>query len=140
MCSRLTTEWKVPILVHINPPDLSLPISREQSLRLMLHEAVVNALKHAHPSRVVVSIDASETELSVVVIDDGRGFPFRGRLEHDVLVARAAGPVSLRDRVVALDGRLAIESSSTGSRVEFAIPVTARDGESTSHGAGSDRL
>lgn len=123
MCARLALEWKAPIVIIVNPPELSLSESEEQNLRLMLHEAVVNALRHAHPSRVAVSIDADARELRVVVSDDGRGFPFRGRLEHDLLIRGNVGPASLRDRVIALDGRMAVESNSSGSRVEFAIPV-----------------
>ncbi len=126
MCSRLAVEWRAPIAVQVNPPGLSLTEACEQNLRLMVHEAVVNALKHAHPSRVAVSIDSDETELRIVVSDDGRGFPFRGRVEHEALVKGNAGPASLRDRVTALEGRMAVESSSAGSRVEFAIPMATR--------------
>jgi len=128
MCSRLAVEWRAPIAVQVNPPGLSLTEACEQNLRLMVHEAVVNALKHAHPSRVAVSIDSDDTELRIVVSDDGRGFPFRGRVEHEALVKRNAGPASLRDRVTALEGRMAVESNSAGSRVEFAIPVATRQG------------
>ena len=125
MCARLAAEWKAPIAVQVNPPDLSLSQTCELNLRLMLHEAVINALKHAHPSRVTVSVERGATDLRIVVSDDGRGFSFRGRMEHDALVTCSAGPASLRERVVALDGRIAVESNSFGSRVEFAIPISA---------------
>lgn len=125
MCARLSVEWKAPIQVNISPTDVSLSRPREQDLRFMIHEAVVNALKHAHPSRVVVTIESDARELRVAVCDDGRGFPFRGRLDHDALIRRKAGPASLRERIVALEGRMAVESNPTGSRVEFAIPAMA---------------
>jgi signal transduction histidine kinase len=125
MCARLTAEWKAPITLRVNPPELALPQTIEQAVRLMVHEAVVNALKHAHPSRVAISVDSGETELRIAVADDGRGFPFRGRLDHEKLIAENAGPASLRDRVIALDGRMSVESSATGSCVEFVLPVAA---------------
>ena len=106
------------------PPELSLPETVDHAVRLMVHEAIVNALKHAHPSRVAVSLDAVDAQLRVSIADDGRGFPFRGRLDHDRLIAANAGPVSLRERVTALDGRMTIESTAAGSRVEFVVPVT----------------
>ncbi|PYR89160.1 MAG: hypothetical protein DMF84_25700 [Acidobacteria bacterium] len=93
----------------------------------MVREAAINALKHAHPSRIAVDVQPHGADaLRLVVTDDGRGFPFRGRLEHDALVSSNAGPLSLRERVAAAGGRLAIESAPTGSRVEIILPGVAR--------------
>jgi signal transduction histidine kinase len=125
MCARLSAEWKAPITLRIEPRELALAQTIEQAIRLMVHEAIVNALKHAHPSRVAVTVDASEQELRIAVADDGRGFSFRGRFDHEKLIASNLGPASLRDRVTALDGRLTVESSAAGSRVEFVLPVAA---------------
>jgi len=125
MCSRLSAEWKVPVTLKVTPPDISVPRTVEQALRLMVHEGVSNALKHSHPSRVSIELETTPTELKVAISDDGLGFPFRGRLEHEELAAFAAGPVSLRERVSALEGRMSVESRPTGSRVEFVIPVSA---------------
>ena len=96
----------------------------EQTLRFVVREASVNALKHAHPSRVSVDVVHDPPDwLRITVANDGRGFPFRGRMEHADLVAANAGPVSLRERLVSAGGTLAIESSPTGSRVEIALPL-----------------
>jgi signal transduction histidine kinase len=123
---RLEVEWHTPISVRVSPDDLPLPASAEQTLRLMVREAVVNALKHAHPSRVWVDVQAHGADgLRIVVSNDGRGFPFHGRLEHDELVASGVGPVSLRERLVSLGGSLAIESMPTGSQVEITLPIWA---------------
>src|SRR5262249_22650034 len=117
-------DWQTPIAVRVNPQGLALPGPIEQTLRLLVREAVVNALKHAHPSRVLVDLQSQpDGQLRVVVANDGRGFPFRGRLEHADLVAMGAGPVSVRERLVQLGGSLAIESTPTGSRVEMTLPA-----------------
>jgi len=123
MCARFSAEWKVPVTLRVTPPDVSVPRTVEQALRLMIHEGVSNALKHGHPSRVSIDLETHDSQLKVVIQDDGLGFPFRGRLEHEELAAFTAGPVSLRERVSALDGRMSVESRPTGSRVEFVIPV-----------------
>ena len=122
LSSRLSTEWKTPISIRVGPPDLAVAQPLAQPLRLMVHEAVINALKHGHPSRVAVAVEAVDNGLSVTVTDDGRGFPFRGRMEHDALMESAAAPVSLRDRVAALNGRIAIDSGARGARVEIVLP------------------
>jgi signal transduction histidine kinase len=130
--ARLAAEWKTPISLRVEPADMALPPATEQEVRLMVREAVVNALKHAQPSRVAVDVEAHDAVLrpgsrqasvSIVVSNDGRGFPFRGRYDHAQLVASNAGPVSLRDRVHSLAGTLAIESMPTGSRVEITVPI-----------------
>jgi signal transduction histidine kinase len=59
----------------------------------------------------------------VTVADDGRGFAFRGRLDHEALLQSEVAPLSLRDRVCALDGRIAIDSGSHGARVEISLPL-----------------
>jgi two-component system NarL family sensor kinase len=123
MAARLAVEWKTPVTVRVTPPDLTVRDSLEGAIRLMLHEAIVNALKHAHPSRVAVTVDTDQVELRMSVVDDGRGFPFHGRLEHDALEERGLGPATLRDRVKSLNGRMSIESEVGGSRVDLAVPL-----------------
>jgi len=108
----------------VAPQNMALPTATEQAVRLMVREAVVNALKHAQPSRVSVDVESDGRDtVRIVVGNDGRGFPFRGRLDHAELVATNAGPSSLRDRVSSLAGTLAIESTPTGSRVEISVPI-----------------
>jgi len=144
--ARLAAEWKTPISLRVDPADMALPPKTDQEVRLMVREAVVNALKHAQPSRVAVEVRAddgaaasgaggdaaaahgeaprkSARAVRIIVSNDGRGFPFRGRYDHEQLVASNAGPISLRDRVQALAGTLAIESLPTGSRVEISVPI-----------------
>lgn len=120
--SRLSLEWKTPITIHVMPSDLSVPPELEQAIVLMSQEATINALKHAHPTRVSISVAAAENEVRLTVVDDGRGFPFTGRVEHDALIQRNLGPVTLRERAASLNGRLAVESGARGSRVEITLP------------------
>ena len=120
--ARLSVEWKTPISVQVIPSDLAVPPPLEQAIGLMCQEATINALKHAHPSRVSISVAASDADVRLTVVDDGRGFPFSGRFDHDELVEEDLGPVTLRDRAASLNGRLAVESGARGSRVEITLP------------------
>jgi signal transduction histidine kinase len=120
--ARLSLEWKTPISVQVIPTDLTVSPPLEQAIGLMCQEATINALKHAHPSRVSISVAASDADVRLTVVDDGRGFPFTGRFDHDALVEEDLGPVTLRDRAAAMNGRLAVESGARGSRVEITLP------------------
>jgi signal transduction histidine kinase len=88
----------------------------------IVQEALANVARHAHASTARVSLSLLADKASVVVCDDGCGFPFHGRYELADLVSRNIGPVSLRERVAARRGSLALTSSLSGSRLEIALP------------------
>jgi signal transduction histidine kinase len=125
LVQRLGCEWKTPISARVTPSGVSVSADLLRALRLMVHEAVINALKHAHPSRVSVDVQVdSEHGVTIVVANDGRGFPFTGRLDHHVLMQSHAGPRTLCERVVGLGGTLSVESSASGSSVEMKLPLS----------------
>ena len=78
-------------------------------------EALQNAAKHAGARSASVTLFEND-ELTFIVTDDGAGFvPAR---------VRGTGLQNMRDRIVSLGGRLAIESTpGKGSRVIGAVPV-----------------
>jgi signal transduction histidine kinase len=123
MCARLSAEWNTPVEVRAGADLAAIDEPTRRALQLMIHEAVVNALKHAHPSRVIVGLTDGDGALHVSVSDDGRGFGFRGTMDHEALVRTSTGPASLRERVIALNGRLSVESTHAGSRVAFTLPL-----------------
>lgn len=121
---RLSLEWNTPVTVRVVPDDLTVPPASEGAIRLLVREAVVNALKHAAPTRVAIDVAALPgARVQIVVANDGRGFRFQGRMEHEEFVATGQGPVSLRERLVSVGGSLAIESGAGGSRLEMTVPI-----------------
>jgi signal transduction histidine kinase len=123
MRERLALEWKTPVTLRVAPRIEALPDSIADAVPLMVHEATVNALKHAHPARVAVDIEAADGHLRIAVTDDGHGFPFKGRFAHAALARLHGAPRSLFDRVSALGGQMSIESSDHGSRVEMLLSL-----------------
>jgi signal transduction histidine kinase len=121
LLKRIALEWKTPVTIRVADEIVSVSQQLEQAVPLMVHEAVVNALKHGHPSRVTVSVEGRPGELRIVVADDGRGFPFRGHYNHQALVEGRTGPKSLLERVTALGGEMSIDSSDSGARVELRL-------------------
>jgi signal transduction histidine kinase len=121
---RIAMEWKVPVSIRVAPAT-DVPHGLEQPIALMVHETVVNALKHAEPSRVSVDVHTDGGALRIAVADDGRGFAFQGRRDLRSLTGLTTCPESLRERVESLGGDLTIESGRTGSRVEISVPLMA---------------
>jgi signal transduction histidine kinase len=120
---RVALEWKIPVSIRVTPNSMVLPEPLQQAVPLMAHEAIVNALKHAHPSRISIDVRSDNRSVQMVVSDDGAGFPFEGRYDHAVLAQMNLGPASLRERAAALGGHMTIESTKGGSRIEIAVPI-----------------
>jgi signal transduction histidine kinase len=118
---RIALEWKTPVSIRVAPGARSSSAQVAQAVPLMVHEAVVNAMKHARPTRVAVNVEVTDGHLRIVVRDDGCGFEFKGRQDHDALNRSTEVPRSLFDRVTALGGQMSIHSSPEGSQVEMLL-------------------
>jgi signal transduction histidine kinase len=95
------------------PVDVSVASGRlgeelDAAVYFICSEALANTAKHAAASRVSIDVFAVGGELTVRVIDDGRG---------GADVTRGSGLRGLADRVEALGGELRVESPSGGGTV-----------------------
>jgi signal transduction histidine kinase len=122
LAERIRRQWGIRAEMKVKPlpPDIPRPLI--QGIYFIVHESLINAARHAKSSAVRAEIDAGDNRVNITVSDDGRGFPFQGRYDHDALTALNLGPVTLRERVTALGGSLNIESTSAGTRLEITLP------------------
>jgi len=101
--------------------DMPQPVCRE--LTRIVQEALVNVRKHSGARQVLVRLGAKNGTWRVEVEDDGRGFPFSGRLSHSELDTIGRGPLVIKERVHLIEGELTIESNpGQGSRLEITVP------------------
>jgi signal transduction histidine kinase len=99
----------------------NLPPDRRSDLLFIAREALSNVARHAAASRVIVVLDRAGDDLELRIEDNGRGLdptlPDDGR-HHQ-------GLGNMRDRAVAMGGRLAISSGEpSGTRIIVHVPVT----------------
>lgn len=88
-----------------------------------LREALSNVARHAHASRVDISVTAGEGRLSVRIVDDGVGVPAgAGR-------SGGRGISNMRARAEQKGGRFALESGpgGNGTALEWEVPVRLPD-------------
>jgi signal transduction histidine kinase len=72
---------------------------------------------------VLVRLGMRDGIWKLTVEDDGRGFPFTGRVSHSELESNGKGPLVIKERVRLIEGELTIESNpGRGSRLEVNIP------------------
>jgi len=89
----------------------------------VVQEGLVNIRKHSGAKSVYVRFGAQNGLWKLVIDDDGRGFPFTGRLTLTELDDLHRGPAVIKERVRAIGGDMVIESSpGHGSRVEITVP------------------
>lgn len=85
--------------------------------------ALVNVRKHSGAGTVTVRFLSENGNYRLLIDDDGRGFPFSGRLSQKDL--EFGGPHVMSERVRLLGGTLAVESvPNHGARIDIVIPVS----------------
>ena len=103
--------------------EVTLPASACRELVRVVQEGLVNVRKHSGARSVYVRFGAQNGLWKLVIDDDGRGFPFSGRLTLGELDDLHRGPTVIKERIRAIGGDMVIESSpGHGSRLEISVP------------------
>ena len=91
----------------------------EDNLLRICEEAVTNAVKHARPAQVEVSLEFASDELRLRIRDDGRGFGPEGA---KVTKNGHFGLMGMRERAKSLRGNFSL-SSQPGHGTEISVTV-----------------
>jgi two-component system, NarL family, sensor histidine kinase ComP len=104
----------------ILPKDLSINMFR------MIKELIHNAIKHASPYQIKVSLTKSEGVLTIRVEDDGKGFEI-ANLES-VIGKNGIGLATVQKRVNLLSGTIDIRSENNiGTFITITLPFEGSD-------------
>jgi len=83
----------------------------------IVQEALSNIVKHARATQASVQLSLEEGELRMQISDNGAGF-------DPAQTSSGIGLVGMRERVYALNGRIAIDTGlSAGTRINIAMPI-----------------
>jgi signal transduction histidine kinase len=115
----------LPVRFEMTGEPQPLPGGVELSVYRIIEEALTNALKHSHPTRVTVTLAFRGPRLELEVVDDGTTAAPDAAAERgaDERTPRGTGHglVGMRERVAVLGGEL-----ETGHRVGGGFRVAAR--------------
>lgn len=110
----------VDVTVRARGNVLALPANVSEEIYLVLREAARNALRHASPSRLDITIEVTDRALYASVADDGCGF-LAGSSPP------GGGLPSMRERVQLLRGDLSVSSApAVGTVVQARVPLGER--------------
>jgi signal transduction histidine kinase len=97
-----------------------LPAPMATALMHLASEAVANALKHAEPGEIAVTLDLShETTVVLTITDDGKGFDLEG-LKTDGKHS-GTGIQGMIRRIESLGGEIQVTSDNRGSTIRATI-------------------
>jgi len=95
----------------------------EINIYRLTQEAINNAIKYAESSHIIVQLSHSETLLSIIIDDNGKGFDI-----HSVDKKRNSesgmGLLFMKERIQYINGRVFMNSiPGEGTRITFNIPI-----------------
>ncbi|MCU0801213.1 MAG: ATPase [Rhodobacteraceae bacterium] len=97
-------------------PDITVPNQTFRLLRALLREGVSNILHHSGARQASVSVQVTQDQILVSLVDDGTGF--------DVTAAAAGnGLQNLHQRMVQSGSSFSISSSSSGTCLSARLPL-----------------
>lgn len=112
-------------IVLFNKTDFNQRLDNltEINLYRIAQEAINNAIKYADSSHIIVTISHSESILSIIVDDNGKGFD-KKTLKPKPDKDGGMGLTFMQERINYINGRLFINSApNQGTRVTLNVPI-----------------
>lgn len=117
LVENIRTLNHLPITVSVQDVPRELPAEVATCVYRIAQESVQNIVKHAQATSVQLELGKEEEGLSLIIQDDGVGFSLSKP------ASKGLGLLSMKVRVRALKGRLAINSViRKGTKIDVWIP------------------
>ncbi|OXB02549.1 histidine kinase [Flavobacterium oncorhynchi] len=95
----------------------------EINIYRLTQEAINNAIKYAESSHIIVQLSHSETLLSIIIDDNGKGFDINA-VDKKRNSESGMGLLFMKERIQYINGRVFIKSIlGEGTRITFNIPI-----------------
>ncbi len=104
-------DWDCGPVTARFSPELEIALFR------VAQEAVTNAMRHAAPRHIRLSVSRDDDEIRLAIADDGCGF------DPEEAAGRGLGLQTMKERVTALAGRLEITADAGGTTVAARVPA-----------------
>jgi PAS domain S-box-containing protein len=119
---RFTQRTGIQSSTTINLPEPPARLTRELETACfrIVQEALTNVVRHARAKKVAIRLQKRNGEIRLTVKDDGSGFAAHS--QNLAPFTTHVGLRGMRERALALGGRLDVRSSSRGTRISASFP------------------
>ncbi len=122
LVEELARDSGIAVSMEVTGTERRLASEREVVFFRIVQEALHNARKHSQAAEVMVKVNFGDKEITVRVVDDGRGFEVP-ELLGDLAMRGKLGLVGIQERVRLAGGRLKVKSGcDKGTTIEVDIP------------------
>jgi signal transduction histidine kinase len=117
---KMVEGGAVQVVATCNGDMRAMPLRTTDTLHRIGQEAIANAVRHARPTTITISLKYEKNLLHMVVADDGTGFTQSGTL-------RGFGLRGMRKRAATIPAELQIMSTpGHGTHVQITAPLPPR--------------
>lgn len=114
---RMVAGGSIAVSVNSSGSERMIPLRISDTLLRIGHEAVANAVRHAHPAHIDIALRYSSAGVDLEVVDDGAGFPIAEDSE-------GFGIRGMRKRAESIGARFSLRTApGEGTTVEVAAPL-----------------
>ncbi|MEX0967062.1 MAG: tetratricopeptide repeat protein [Bacteroidia bacterium] len=120
LAATIDESGKVGLKVIVNGREKQLENGRDVAIYRIIQELASNIIKHSRAKLATISINYSADSLNLIIEDNGVGFE-----PGSENTASGIGLKNMRDRVQALNGNIAIDSTpGSGTIILLDLPIS----------------
>lgn len=121
----------ISLSLKLDDSSLKMPPASEYEVLRIVQEAISNALRHAHATRLEIRLQEDNGQLQLTIEDDGIGFASN----VNRLGSERFGVLGMRERAREIGAELTLTSSpGDGTRVCIGLPLSLFPAESNFNG------
>lgn len=113
-------------LTYSSKAESSLRLSKkvENNIFRIIQEAINNAIKYSAASRIEVSLEQGESDLTISVSDNGKGFDEKLVEKRNANIESGRGFFNMYERTEYVNGHLSVRSEpGKGTTISLKVPV-----------------
>ncbi|MBX3256867.1 MAG: HAMP domain-containing protein [Chitinophagaceae bacterium] len=114
---NFSQRHRISVQVHADPSFIELPLQLSLGIFRIFQECLTNVARHAHASQIDVFVKMKDKDLSLTVLDNGKGFDSQSAEKPQTL-----GLLGMKERAAMMGAQLNIFSApGNGCKIDLQI-------------------